>query len=294
MGTLIICSILLFTVLFLFHKKIGKNNKWFPINDNNIFKLLLALTLIGFLFRLDYTQAGGCIVFHEPILENQNILYSSISFILLLSGLLSNRKSIKIFLLSTETIYWIAKLMIVKGGYAIGFGGATDGLIVLFDLGSIVLRLYLIFSLLSIKRFKYIKVGIIAMLVMFIKISFFKLPYIEVYRYKHAREKGKEMRKELIGVWNGRVEKLDTDSLQIRDTITLIIDSTKIQFESSVGLSGDYFINFESTEYGSIYNSIDSTHYFFNVDSSAQDYLYFEVSKMTNRYQYTLTRKVEK
>ena len=83
METLLIISIFLIGIGFLIkwitkHKDFG-----IRLNENNGFKFLLGWIIFGFLARLDYSDAWGCIIGLEPMLEPRNILFSIISFALI-------------------------------------------------------------------------------------------------------------------------------------------------------------------------------------------------------------------
>jgi len=176
METLLIASIFVIGIGFLIkwitkYKEIGVR-----LNENNGFKFLLIWVIFGFVTRLDYSNAWGCIIGLEPILEPRNILFSTISFVLIFWAFKTENKKVRKSLLGIELVYWIAKLIIFKGGYVVGFGGTPNITIVFYDLVTIMARLFILSQILEIEQSKFVKIGIVALLVLGIKVSIFATP----------------------------------------------------------------------------------------------------------------------
>jgi hypothetical protein len=136
-------------------------------NSTFIYATLLVWTLFGFFFALDNSMAWGCMGVREEALslgytilkvpgetseadniiyiDFNNIAYSGLSVLLISFGFfLRDRKGLVV--LYGELLYWIFKLMIIKGGYAVGIGGSPDSDVLLFDSVALTLRLLLIQS----------------------------------------------------------------------------------------------------------------------------------------------------
>jgi hypothetical protein len=110
-----------------------------------IFTTLILWTLFGFVFMLDNSMAWGCLSGLEETLSIRNITYSGLSILLITTGFfMHNKKGLAI--LFGELVYWTFKLMIAKGGYAVGLGGTPDENILMFDAVALTLRLLLIQS----------------------------------------------------------------------------------------------------------------------------------------------------
>ncbi len=134
---------------------------------------LLIWTFLGFFTTVDFTQDYGCIRGTEPIFSIDNMFYSGSALLFLSIGYFSS-KNIGVLVLVGELLFWVYKLFLVKGGYAVGFGGTPDDSIVLFDTLALTLRLILI------KQIKQIPIQNILALalaigIMAIKIYFFRL-----------------------------------------------------------------------------------------------------------------------
>jgi len=95
-----ILFLILILLIWLISKKSEKVRFWQekiiqqPLN----YYLLLGLLVVGFIFRLDYTDRFGCFVSAEPIFELRNILFSAISTTLVLLSFFSKKRTIKLTL----------------------------------------------------------------------------------------------------------------------------------------------------------------------------------------------------
>ena len=138
--------------------------------------LLIGLLIIGFFFRLDYSDRFGCIRFEEPVFETKNILFSVTSMILVLLSFFSKKRTIKLTFISLELLFWTAKLFLFKGGYVVNILGTADLYISLYDTATLALRLFIIVSLLEM-NIKHVYIFIFTTIIMSIKIYFFPLPY---------------------------------------------------------------------------------------------------------------------
>ena len=176
METLLIVSIFILVIGFILKLITRLSDFRIRLNEKNSFLFLLGWITLGFIAKLDYSDAWGCIIIIKPILEPRNILFSIISFGLIFLAFNTKNQKLKKILSFTELIYWITKLVIFKGGYAVGFGGIPDITIVFYDLVSILLRFFLIFQIIKVDRFKFLKIALLSLLVLGIKIEVFATP----------------------------------------------------------------------------------------------------------------------
>jgi len=179
---MIIFLILIVTIWF-FSKK---NERFFLWKEKLIrqpfnYYLLIGLLIVGFFFRLDYSERYGDIVFPEPILTTKNILFSFISLLLVLLSFFSKKRIIKLSLISLELLFWLFKLSFYKGGYLVGFVEGADPLISLYDTTTFVLRLFIMSSLMKIK-ISQIYILICTLIVMMLKIHIFPMPYSDIIK----------------------------------------------------------------------------------------------------------------
>ena len=173
-----ILFLILILLIWLISKKSEKVRFWQekiiqqPLN----YYLLLGLLVVGFIFRLDYTDRFGCFVSAEPIFELRNILFSAISTTLVLLSFFSKKRTIKLTFISLELLFWISKLFLFKGGYSVGIVNAADPIISLYDTTTLALRFFIINSLLK-TNIRKLYILICTIIVISIKIYIFPLPY---------------------------------------------------------------------------------------------------------------------
>jgi hypothetical protein len=179
-----------------------------PLN----YYLLLGLLVVGFIFRLDYTDRFGCIRFAEPIFELKNILFSATSITLVLLSFFSKKRTTKLTFISLELLFWVSKLFLFKGGYSVGIVNTADPIISLYDTTTLALRFFIINSLLKTNiRKRYILICTI--IVISIKIYIFPLPYSFIVARRSAQIARENAEIFLRGKW---IENRDTtDKIKI-------------------------------------------------------------------------------
>lgn len=192
-----ITFLVLILVTWLISKKNEKVRFWIEkiIRQPFNYYFLIGLLIIGFIFRLDYSDRFGCIQFSEPIFEFKNILFSTISIILVLLSFFSKKRTIKLTFISFELLFWLVKLFLFKGGYVVNILGTADPLISLYDTATLALRFFIVNSLLK-TNINKIYVLISTIIIMSIKIYIFPLPYsfyIEVRESQMKREKTRDL-----------------------------------------------------------------------------------------------------
>lgn len=181
MEALLISSVFILGIIFIIKWIANYKDSEIRLNQENGFNFLFCWIIFGFLVRLDYSNAWGCIIRLEPIFEAKNILFSTISFSLIFWAFKTESAKLKKKLLGIELVYWIAKLIIFKGGYVVSIVGEPSVTIVIYDLVAIMARLFILSQILRISRFRFAKIGIVALLILGIKILFFATPLIMIY-----------------------------------------------------------------------------------------------------------------
>jgi hypothetical protein len=142
-------------------------------NPITTYTVLIGWTSFGFFTNLDYIQNCGCIVSAEPIFSTENIFYSGTAMVLLSLGVFIRSRTIVKVLLICELLFWLYKLTLVKGGYAVGFGGIPSIGVLAFDTIALTLRLILIKQILQV-RIKTLFLLLITFIIMTLKIQFFR------------------------------------------------------------------------------------------------------------------------
>ena len=261
------------------------------LNENTGFKFLLAWIIFGFVTRLDYSENLGCIIGIEPIFDPRNILFSAISFVLILWAIKTKNHHLKKSLVSIELLFWIGKLIGFKGGYVIGFAGTPNIFIVFYDLVAILIRLFILSQILKLKNPGFIKIGITAFVVIAIKILFFATPLSTIYEWSKAHEEAREIRKELIGDWNGEVMKSNYETLETRSPINIRIDSSHIYLDSIPGLDVQYKFSLDYPEMGFLAGEEEIFGYDLFIQHQNQDSLVITLFYEPETYEFRLKKK---
>lgn len=134
---------------------IKQENKIKELNKYYLYALIIW-TIIGFYFMLDNNSDFGCLINNWSVFSLQNTGYSSISITLLVLALIFRSGKLQGILLFIELIYWLFKLFIIKGGYAVGIAAAPNITVVYFDTIALFLRLLVLYNSLNYKFSIYI------------------------------------------------------------------------------------------------------------------------------------------
>ncbi len=220
---------IIFTVLFVyFNNRFHKKGTHIPgirlfFNRYLILTLLLVWIAIGYVFKLDYNNLFGCCIGPEPNLLYYKV-YSGISFSLILLCFLIRFRYIQLALLTIECIYWLLKLFIIKGGYAVGFAGVPIISVVLYDFIGILIRFHNLRLHLKINITSN-KVVIISLITFVFKL-FFPCPkeiFLDRYVFKIEMDNFKN---KLKGKWEG------TYTHYLQEEIENSIDTNSIEFKN--------------------------------------------------------------
>ena len=169
----------LVALLWLILRNRLTERKWFPaLNQPKItYFYLIGFLLTGFFFKLDYSLQQSCFVRHESVFSSENIFFFTIALTLLTIGILVRSKKIAATFLIIELIFWLYKLFLIKGGYAVGVAGAPNPFVLFYDILVLMLRIELIKQILCLKFRKLYVLGI-SFLIMLIK--FYILCFLEL------------------------------------------------------------------------------------------------------------------
>lgn len=229
-------------------------------NPTTTFWILIGWSVFGFFTNLDYTDQWGCSIVDESIFSELNIFYSGLSLLLLLVGFLIPFRQIRYLILIGELIFWIYKLMIIKGGYSVGFGGVPSLSVLIFDIVALTLRLLLIKQIFALK-FNSLYLLIPTFIIISVKINFFQTQQKIVDEFEDYPKEIERMKNQLIGTWTGisRSEITIVDTVKYQslfnykedkkveqfDTITISIDSNILQIEGIEKFNNEsYLIQF--------------------------------------------------
>ena len=150
-----------------------------------LFLAIIGWTILGFALQLDLTQRWGCLVFAETHLMPYRISFLIVSVVVIGACIFLANEDSQLKLLAAELGCWLIVFLLVKGGYAVGFGGGPDEAIMGYDLIALFPRLF--------SMSFYLKVGlregtgkrimmasITAVVVVMIKADTFALPMISL------------------------------------------------------------------------------------------------------------------
>ncbi len=144
-------------------------------NTAYLLKVLIGWTLVGFVTTFEHTTSWGCIVFGEPIFSVSNILLSALSLALFITAFYAPKLNTVRLLVSLESGYWLSKFLFYKAGYAVGFGGSPDPIVMLFDITSIYWR-FLLFATLFHSIDRHFRLWwVIAIILILLKAIFFPI-----------------------------------------------------------------------------------------------------------------------
>jgi len=162
---------LLILIIFFTAKRVVWISDWYKriITQPYNYYALLGLLVFGFFTNLDYNDRWGCIVGGESIFDTKNILFSSISIILVASSFIIKSRILKLSFVLIEFVFWIAKLFYFKGGYVVSIAAAPDPIVSFYDSTALALRLFIITGLLK-ANIKIIYILICTLIIMAIKV----------------------------------------------------------------------------------------------------------------------------
>lgn len=132
------------------------------------FYSLLCWSIIGFASTLENTTQWGCIK-EDYVFSFRNIVFSSLSLALLCRGFFSYPQRAGLIFIAGELIFWVYKLLFLKGGYVVGIAGTTPEDIVVYDFIALTLRILLVKQLLPLPL-KSALVLVPAVLIMALKV----------------------------------------------------------------------------------------------------------------------------
>ena len=156
------------------------------MKTRKLYWIVILLTSLGFITKLDFTQNWGCLYLDESYLLPYRAAFTGVSLSLLYIGLKVKNERSKLLITTGELIFWISLLLILKGGYAVGIGGVPKETILLYDFISLLVRLILLFGLTEftdLTAAKYVRIPlaiVLAVAILYTKTEFLALPVIGI------------------------------------------------------------------------------------------------------------------
>ncbi|MFK7807535.1 MAG: hypothetical protein AB8F74_06975, partial [Saprospiraceae bacterium] len=213
-------------------------------------------------------------------------ILSAISFVLISIVLFTIGLRVKRIVFSLELIFWGLKLILHKGGYAVGFGGGPDPIVFSYDLIAILTRLFLFIHLFEVHKVNALKVTAVGLVVLGLKAFMFAAPVSLNYQEKWNKESANATRKEMVGSWVGSMRsdhnKIDSEVIINSTTFTIIRPDT---------FSGDYFLELDNAVSGQISRKSPTTSMWIYIDKIEKDSLVFDLSDLLFQYDFELKRK---
>jgi hypothetical protein len=168
-------------------------------NENVLFVFLIIWTIFGFFTQQDFIESCYGLNFSN-IFTFDNILCSSLSFILLFLGLIINKKLIRISIVTLELAYWIFKLFALKSGYE--FFGLDILICKYYDFIGLLARLLLLNALIK-YRFKEYKLVLLCGLLLIVKMFTFPCSKNFIQRDFIVPYKNRLIFNKINGSWTG-------------------------------------------------------------------------------------------
>ncbi|HAD95910.1 MAG TPA: hypothetical protein DCG19_00815 [Cryomorphaceae bacterium] len=123
----------------------GKALRYHLNKTDILYVSLLSWIVIGWIGNWDHNKDWGCFPVSSPHADQvQNFLFSGISILIIMCAYFIPNRRLSFTLLSLELGLWLGKLLFMKGGYAVGIGGAADFPTLIYDTIALVLRLLFI------------------------------------------------------------------------------------------------------------------------------------------------------
>ena len=247
-------TLFLFGILFgaiFFVRKKRANSKLLQelARPKTTFWLLIGWTIFGFLTNLDFTEQWGCIISHEPIFSKPNILYSGLALLVLSIGFFVPFRQVRYVVLIGELFFWTFKLMTIKGGYAVGFGGVPSVSVLSFDIIALTLRLLLIKQIVPFK-FNSIYLLIPAFITLSIKTNFFPTQQSIITEFEEYPKELEKKKTQLNGIWTGisKTEITITDTVKYDTLLFNLVEKNVVQFDTVIISIDSNYLRVEGIE----------------------------------------------
>jgi|GEM_PF-6450612 len=211
---------------FFIHNE--KYKDW--LHSKKVLSVLFLWSLLGLIAGLDQSNAFGCVISPMAMLTNKNIFLSGLSIGLIFMAYRTENIGRQVFLGIGEALFWIGKLFLFKGGYAVGFIGSADLSILLYDTLSIYIRLFALSLAVNHLGVSVWKISALVLIIMAVKASFFARPAMMVYEDRVLEAKAQIAQNQMFGDWKGFIEEGGEHKGRTRNEVEVSIDSNHIHF----------------------------------------------------------------
>lgn len=153
------------------------------------------------------------------------------------------------YILKVELVFYLIRLIVLKGGYAVGFGGVPNPIVVVYDALGIIIRIILIQKT-SGHTIKFAPILFFSIATVFIKNAYYPIPPYYYYQQNRDISNGRKIQEKIIGQYSGQLFDYDTKEL-ISNNISVEFkkDSLIIKNNSS-NIPEAYYYLLESTSFG--------------------------------------------
>lgn len=216
-------------------------------------KTLLIYLTIGFLTGFDFTDLLGCVFFIDFFFLNPLSLLTAISILVVYIAYKSEDQGFSKFILLAEFLYFLSRLILVKGGYATGFAGTPDLIILFYDAGAILIRIILLTQLFA-KNLKLFPLFFFLGGVLFVKSYYFAIPPYYYYQQEKDIVKGRIIQEEMQGRYIGQLMYGSEQEIISDNTVVEIYKDSISIVDNLFENEGKYFLLLESEDFGIIRN----------------------------------------
>ncbi len=243
MGTVILVALLLLGALYFINKYSEGRIYKISHSEDRLTKVLLGWVVFGFLSLLDNPIGMNCVFTLDLVFEPKNLLYTSVSIILLFWASKITRLKYKRILFLSEFSFWLVKLLLLKGGYEVDFDIFPEPTIIIYNLIGVFLRITIIFHLFHIDS-GVGKAAVLAMLLVGIKVHFFPISLAEHLQGKQLTKARTEIHQALIGKWVGSF--FDKGMKASLLPIVMVFDSSSVSIQQKKANKVNYRLFFHS------------------------------------------------
>ena len=276
---------------FLIYSTSNQYEAWF--DSKRMLFLLLLWSIFGLLLGLEQTSAWGCVISPLDLFTTKNILLSGISIGFLFLAFQTKNVGRQIFLGIAECLFWVGKLLLFKGGYAVGITASADLFVLGYDTLSLYTSLFVIGLGVQKQGFSLWKIAAAVQVVMAVKVIFFATPATLVYEQRWEMEKAEEAHRFLLGDWKGDMIEGNKITECSKSEVLISINEKSVSFTGTDELRGEYQLILYGAEDGSLLSFESFDHHTLMVKYISVDSLAFVLSDREQRFQFSLDRIIE-
>lgn len=276
---------------FLMYSNSGQYKAWF--DPKRILSLLLIWTFLGLLSGLEQTTNWGCVFPPLDLYTSKNSLLSGISMGLLFLAFQTKNVGWQLFIGIAECLFWVGKLFLFKGGYAVGMTASADLFVLGYDTLSLYARLFAIGLGVQKQGFSLWKIAAAVQVIMAVKLTFFAIPATIVYEHRWDMEKAEETHRFMLGDWKGDMKEGKGGTEVTETEVIISIDEYSITFTGVSGLADKYQVFLDGPEEGTLVSFESFDQFTLLIQYVSVDSLAFILDEKKHHFEFSLDRIIK-